>query len=73
MFGESVLNDSVAIVLYRSLLRFVTVTVTGTEVILAIVQFIYIFLGSLAIGLLVAAILAWVCYPGSCFCIPAPG
>ncbi|KAG0622406.1 hypothetical protein M758_3G095100, partial [Ceratodon purpureus] len=54
VFGESVLNDAVAIVTYRTLLSFVGVPITGQLVLDAFVYFIGIFVGSLLIGILAA-------------------
>ena len=50
VFGESVMNDAVAIVLYRALLTFKTVPVNGRGVGLAFASFFVIFLGSFLIG-----------------------
>ncbi len=50
MFGESVLNDAVAIVLYHTLLQFENQPVTFTLVGKGIFFFVETFLGSLIIG-----------------------
>ena len=50
VFGESVMNDAVAIVLYRALLTFKTVPVNGRGVGLAFASFLVIFIGSFLIG-----------------------
>eukprot|EP01012_Entosiphon_sulcatum_P008839 TRINITY_DN1485_c0_g1_i1.p1 TRINITY_DN1485_c0_g1~~TRINITY_DN1485_c0_g1_i1.p1 ORF type:complete len:544 (+),score=92.15 TRINITY_DN1485_c0_g1_i1:30-1634(+) len=60
VFGESVLNDAVAIVLYRALIGFKCESVTAGSVFLAILSFAGIFLGSVAIGMAVALISAFV-------------
>ena len=54
VFGESVLNDAVAIVLYRSLLSFKGQSVTVTSCLKASAQFLTIFVGSFGIGTAVA-------------------
>jgi sodium/hydrogen exchanger 8 len=51
VFGESVLNDAVAIVLSRTLLSFLTKEVNTQSILGACVLFVEIFLGSLLIGL----------------------
>ena len=53
VFGESVLNDAVAIVLYRTLLQFENTAVTGGLVAYGVFYFIEIFLGSVLIGVIV--------------------
>jgi NhaP-type Na+/H+ or K+/H+ antiporter len=50
VFGESVLNDAVAIVLYRAMVSFLSVDVTAASVAWAVFQFMLIFLLSLMIG-----------------------
>lgn len=54
VFGESVLNDAVAIVLYNTLLQFETHAVTGWSIVQATAFFVITFLGSVFIGLVVA-------------------
>eukprot|EP00959_Pyramimonas_sp_CCMP1952_P119133 2490743-Pyramimonas_sp.AAC.1 len=54
VFGESVLNDAVAIVLYQSMVSFQDISVDGTNIWHAFVQFWVVFLGSLFIGFAVA-------------------
>jgi len=58
VFGESVLNDAVAIVLYRTLLGFVSHPFTAGTFFLAIGQFLLIFVGSMAFGIIIALISA---------------
>ena len=50
VFGESVLNDAVAIVLYRTVLAFFSSPVTSRSVLAAVLTFCIIFVGSLIIG-----------------------
>jgi sodium/hydrogen exchanger 8 len=50
VFGESVLNDAVAIVLSRTLLGFITTPMSGASVVAACVTFCKIFVGSTVIG-----------------------
>ncbi|CAM6088315.1 unnamed protein product [Calypogeia fissa] len=52
VFGESVLNDAVAIVTYRTVLTFVTKDVSGWGVFEALWYFIANFIGSFSIGVL---------------------
>lgn len=54
VFGESVLNDAVAIVTYRTLMSFVGTTITGQGILNAILYFVGIFVGSLFIGVFAA-------------------
>lgn len=56
VFGESVLNDAVAIVLYRTLLGFLDHEFTAAYFFLAIGQFLLIFIGSMCFGIIVALI-----------------
>jgi len=58
VFGESVLNDAVAIVLYRTLATFTTATVTMGSMVGALGMFFIIFTGSVAIGGILALCLA---------------
>lgn len=50
VFGESVLNDAVAIVLYRTLIAFLAQEVSTTAVLGGVGSFLMIFGGSLLIG-----------------------
>ena len=54
MFGESVMNDAVAIVLYRTLVNFNNKGVTFVSLIESAGFFLVIFVGSLAVGVLFA-------------------
>jgi len=54
VFGESVLNDAVAIVLYRTLVNFNNKGVTFVSLIESAGFFLVIFVGSLAVGVLFA-------------------
>eukprot|EP00997_Jenningsia_sp_PLL12_P010780 NODE_812_length_1435_cov_99.235931_g672_i0.p1 GENE.NODE_812_length_1435_cov_99.235931_g672_i0~~NODE_812_length_1435_cov_99.235931_g672_i0.p1 ORF type:complete len:456 (+),score=150.85 NODE_812_length_1435_cov_99.235931_g672_i0:148-1368(+) len=56
VFGESVLNDAVAIVLCRTLLQFKCSPVTAWTVLVAFGSFVFVFLGSFVIGVLVAMV-----------------
>jgi len=63
VFGESVLNDAVAIVLARTVLAFAGPEAaeggdTATAIVLAVVIFVIIFLGSMAIGVLAGMLCA---------------
>ncbi|KAI3426063.1 hypothetical protein D9Q98_008031 [Chlorella vulgaris] len=60
VFGESVLNDAVAMVLYRSLSTFLTVPVTAAAVAAAAATFVGVFAGSMGVGCGVAVLAAWV-------------
>jgi len=53
VFGESVLNDAVAIVLYNTIYAFKTQPLNAKTFFLAIASFCYIFLGSLVLGLVI--------------------
>ena len=50
MFGESVLNDAVAIVMYRTFLTFLTHDVTFLSVLYGMWMFVVIFVGSMLVG-----------------------
>ena len=54
VFGESVLNDAVAIVLYRTLVNFNNKGVTFISLMESAGFFLVIFVGSLAVGVLFA-------------------
>jgi NhaP-type Na+/H+ or K+/H+ antiporter len=49
-FGESVLNDAVAIVMYRTLLNFLDEPVTFLSLLSAAAFFVVIFIGSMLVG-----------------------
>ena len=53
VFGESVLNDAVAIVLYRTLVNFLSRAISAGSILLAIGEFVLIFLGSTLIGVII--------------------
>ncbi|GAB4824196.1 hypothetical protein N2152v2_011242 [Parachlorella kessleri] len=55
VFGESVLNDAVAIVLFRVLAGFLNAPVTAGAIFKAVGLFLLIFLGSMAIGVVMGA------------------
>ena len=56
VFGESVLNDAVAIVLYRTLLEFETRGVTFVSLLGAVAFFAFIFVGSMLVGTFFAVV-----------------
>ena len=58
VFGESVMNDAVAIVLYQVVSSFSDHPVTFMGVLGGLWKFVYIFVGSLLIGLVVAGLAA---------------
>lgn len=58
VFGESVMNDAVAIVLYQVISSFASNPVTFGGIFMGLWKFVYIFVGSLAIGLAIACIAA---------------
>ncbi|CAI7933569.1 unnamed protein product, partial [Closterium sp. NIES-54] len=60
VFGESVLNDAVAIVLYRTMLSFVTTKVDGRGIWFAISFFLANFVGSFSIGVILGLLSALV-------------
>jgi len=65
VFGESVMNDAVAIVLYRSLLTFKTEPVSAQSVAGALGLFLVIFVGSFLIGAIVGLLSALLFKNGS--------
>jgi solute carrier family 9 (sodium/hydrogen exchanger), member 8 len=54
VFGESVLNDAIAIVLYRTFLRIQILEFNGKIIIDVLVTFFAIFFGSIVIGVVIA-------------------
>ncbi|MCO5603905.1 hypothetical protein L7F22_058059 [Adiantum nelumboides] len=50
VFGESVLNDAVAIVMYKTVLSFITGPISDRGILEAISFFVVIFVGSFSIG-----------------------
>ena len=50
VFGESVLNDAVAIVLYRTLMAFMITRVDAASLMSAVLTFCVIFVGSMGVG-----------------------
>ena len=65
VFGESVMNDAVAIVLYRSLLTFKTEPVSASSIAGSLGLFLVIFVGSFLIGGVVGLLSALVFKNGS--------
>jgi len=60
--GESILNDAVAIVLFRTFSKFTQESESvGKEIGLGILQFFYISAGSIAIGVCLAVLFSLVC------------
>eukprot|EP00658_Telonema_sp_P-2_P024617 TRINITY_DN1989_c0_g1_i1.p1 TRINITY_DN1989_c0_g1~~TRINITY_DN1989_c0_g1_i1.p1 ORF type:complete len:586 (+),score=186.49 TRINITY_DN1989_c0_g1_i1:147-1904(+) len=66
VFGESVLNDAVAIVLYKSLGSFRTEPFTATACVWAVGEFFEIFVVSFLIGVGTAMALAYLCKKVDC-------
>lgn len=60
VFGESVLNDAVAIVLYRTILSFIANPISNRGIFAAIWFFVVIFVGSFSIGVIVGLFSAMV-------------
>eukprot|EP01091_Cochliopodium_minus_P016314 TRINITY_DN6070_c0_g1_i1.p1 TRINITY_DN6070_c0_g1~~TRINITY_DN6070_c0_g1_i1.p1 ORF type:complete len:580 (+),score=137.75 TRINITY_DN6070_c0_g1_i1:55-1794(+) len=58
VFGESVFNDAIAIVLYRTVATFLTRQITVSSLILAVGEFLLIFFGSFGVGTIMALIIA---------------
>lgn len=58
VFGESVMNDAVAIVLYQVISTFGRKPISFLRALYGLWQFVYIFAGSLAIGVAVACVAA---------------
>lgn len=60
VFGESVINDGVSIVLFKVFEKFITEEVTGGEIGMAFALFVKIVFGSVLIGMFAALFLAFV-------------
>lgn len=60
VFGESVINDGVSIVLFKVMEKFITEEVTTEEIGNGVLLFVRILFGSIAIGMLSALVLAFV-------------
>ena len=60
VFGESVINDGVSIVLFRVFCRYITEEVTTESVLQGVGQFVMLLIGSIVVGVLCAIFLAFV-------------
>ena len=64
VFGESIFNDAIAIVMYRTVVEVNSMTDTefniGSQILFGIGEFILIFLGSLLIGIMSALIISFI-------------
>lgn len=60
VFGESVMNDAVAITLFRTTGKFVGVQIGADEGFIALVDFVLSFAGSVAIGYILGLFSAWI-------------
>lgn len=60
VFGESVMNDAVAITLFRSTGKFVGVSIGGDEALVAFVDFVISFVASIIIGYSLGLLSAWI-------------
>jgi len=58
VFGESVLNDAVAIVLFDTVKTFFTSAITFSSIVIAVLDFARIFLGSIAVAIVIGIIAA---------------
>lgn len=59
VFGESVINDAIAITLFKTTSKFVGYDIGAADVFIAIIDFFIIFLGSAVIGYLFGLLSAW--------------
>ena len=60
VFGESVLNDAIGITLFRTTAKFVGSDFDGEDALVAIVDFIVMWIGSLVIGYVLGLASAWI-------------
>jgi len=61
IFGESIFNDAIGIVMYETVLKIGTNDMTFSEELLAsIAEFFIIFTGSIVIGAIAALFISWV-------------
>lgn len=60
VFGESVMNDAVAITLFRSTGKFIGMPIGAEETFVACVDFVLSFVGSLIIGYVLGLFSAWI-------------
>lgn len=61
VFGESVINDAVGVVLFNTFSKFVGYKITFESSMIALADFLLIFFGSLLVGYIVGVVFAFIC------------